>query len=92
MSVMLEDEDELQVTPLSVDELAWVKRLDALLGKMPARLKLIEVDDRLKLVDRDAATAALDAAMNGSFGALRDAGVVLADIGNGTLKISGMTY
>lgn len=91
MTVSLEHEDDLQVPPLSAEELAWAKKLDALLGKMPARLKLIEVDDSLQLVDTAAAESALTTSRNGAFGALRDAGVVLADIGNGLLKISGMS-
>lgn len=91
MAVQVKDEDELQAPPLTAEELAWAKKLDAVLGKMPSRLKLIEVDDVLYVVDKSAAETALDASRNGAFGALRDAGVVLADIGNGTLKIAGMS-
>ena len=87
MSVTLRDEEDLHVSPLSAAELNWVKKLDALMGKMPNRLKLIEVDDNLMVVDADAASEA-----DGGFGALQDGGIVLADIGNATLKIAGMTF
>ena len=40
-------EDDTLVPELTADERAWAKKLDALLGKMPQRLKLIEVDDSL---------------------------------------------
>jgi hypothetical protein len=89
MALVLTDEDDVRVAMLTVDEIAWAKRLDGLLAKMPARLKLVEVDDRLVLVDRDR----LEAAESGSgFGAVRAAGAVLADLTGGTLKISGMSY
>ncbi|WP_425953066.1 hypothetical protein [Ralstonia pseudosolanacearum] len=87
MSVILTDGDDIQVPALTATELAWAKKLDALLEKMPARLKLIEVDDSLNLVDREAARHACD----GGFDAMRDAGAVLADLTGGTMKISGMT-
>lgn len=89
MSVRVEDVDGIQVAPLNKEELAWAKKLDALLGRMPARLKLIEVDDSLNLVDADALRAA--GQDSNGFGAVRDAGAVLACLSNGTLKISGMT-
>ncbi len=75
MAVILSDGDNLQVPALTADELAWAKKLDALLAKMPKRLKLIEVDDTLALVDAEGATQADE----GGFGAVRDAGAVLAD-------------
>lgn len=87
MGLILEDEDDIQVTPLSAEELAWVKKLDSLFGKMPKRLKLIEVDDSLKLVDR---AALLET--DGGFGSVERAGAVLADLKNGFLNVSGMTY
>lgn len=87
MAVILSDDDDLKVPALTADELAWAKKLDALLGKMPKRLKLIEVDDTLALVDAEGATQADE----GGFGAVRDAGAVLADLTGGVMKISGMT-
>lgn len=87
MAVILSDDDDLQVPALTADELAWAKKLDTLLAKMPKRLKLIEVDDTLALVDAERATQADE----GGFGAVRDAGAVLADLTGGVMKISGMT-
>lgn len=92
MSVYLQSPEELQVPSLTAEELAWVKKLDKLLGQMPARLKLIECDDSLFVVDDDAAKAALNAeAQQGGFQVMVEAGAVLADVGNGTMRVSGMT-
>jgi hypothetical protein len=89
MALILADEDDLRVAALTAEEKTWAKKMDALLARMPERLKLIEVDDGLVLVDREA----LGATESGSgFGAVRHAGAVLADLTSGTLKISGMTY
>ena len=87
MSVTLRDEESLHVLPLSAAELDWAKKLDALMGKMPKRLKLIEIDDNLMVVDAEAASKA-----DGGFGSLEDGSMVLADIGNAAMKISGMTF
>lgn len=87
MTLRLEDEDDIQVAPLSAEELAWARKLDLLLGKIPKRLKLIEVDDSLKLVDR---AALLET--DGGFGSVERAGAVLADLRNGFLNVSSMTF
>lgn len=88
MALILADEDDLQVAPLTTDEKAWAKKLDALLAKMPARLKLVEVDDTLVLVDLSGLKRVDD---DSGFGAVRAAGAVLADLTGGIMKISGMT-
>jgi hypothetical protein len=81
-------EDDVSVSPLTTEEKAWAKKLDALLGKMPERLKLVEVDDSLVLVDR----GAVEATSESGIGAVRGAGGVLATLTNGVLKITGMTH
>ncbi|WP_158906789.1 hypothetical protein [Burkholderia sp. L27(2015)] len=87
MALILVDEDDVRVAALSADEKAWAKKLDALLAKMPERLKLVEIDDSVMLIDREAAEGS-----EGGFGVLREAGAVLADLTGGVMKISGMTH
>ncbi|WP_186214710.1 hypothetical protein [Burkholderia gladioli] len=88
MALILADEGGLQVEPLTADERAWARKLDTLLAKMPARLKLIEVDDTLVLVDQAGLKSVDD---DSGFGAVRAAGAVLANLTGGVMKISGMT-
>jgi hypothetical protein len=89
MALVLRKDDDLRVPALAAEEKAWAKKLDALLAKMPERLKLIEVDDTLVLVDREAAA---DRESGTGFAAVREAGAVLAELTGGILKISGMTW
>lgn len=83
--------DEISASPLNAEELAWAKKLDALFGKMPARLLLIEVDDTLVLVDRNATSSASKGRCECVFSDLEKYGVVLAEISNALLKVTGMT-
>ncbi|HIH2744965.1 TPA: hypothetical protein ACYLN4_000631 [Burkholderia lata] len=88
MALILANEDDLQVEPLTIDEKVWAKKLDALLAKMPARLKLVEVDDTLVLVDLSGLKRVDD---DSGFDVVRAAGAVLGDLTGGLMKISGMT-
>lgn len=71
--------------PLTSEELTWAKKLDKLLGQMPSRLKIVEVDDQLMLID-----SGINPFESG-VGPLEDAGGFLAMLTNGTMKITSMT-
>jgi hypothetical protein len=49
-------EDDLApgVAPLSREEKLWIKSLERVFKKMPARLMLIEIGDVIQVVDREA--------------------------------------
>lgn len=77
----------MAVQPLTPEEKRWVRRLRAVFRDMPARLLLVEGGDAVFIVDR-AAAMAVDDLSDGK--ALR-AGVVLADVNEATLKITGVS-
>ncbi|GBG14805.1 patatin [Novimethylophilus kurashikiensis] len=88
MTILLNEETFAE--PLSPEELAWATKLDKLLGQMPPRIKLIEIDDRLKIVDKALAECA--GLSGGGYGQIVKAGAELADLTNGMFQISGMTF
>lgn len=74
------------VKPLSPEELRWLRRLESVLRDMPDRLLIMECADALSLIDRAAAKT-----LEIEDGKARQAGIVLADIKHGFLKVTGVS-
>lgn len=86
MAITAEDELAEGIEPLTTKERAWFRRFQVVMTDMPERLLLVETADALLLVDR---TAARGTAMQD--GGAGRAGIVLATISEGTLKIASVS-
>jgi hypothetical protein len=77
----------LAIQPLTPEEQRWIKRLRAVFRDMPARLRLVESADAVFLVDKAAALAMDDISDDKA----RRAGIILAEVPEATLKVTGVS-
>ena len=76
----------LSVPKLTPTEKKWINELDDLLGRMPKRLYLLECADSMSVIDRNAAPL-----HELNDGGASNAGIVLADLENGTFACTSVS-
>lgn len=86
MGVVPRDLLAVGVEPLNADERLWLRRLEDVLRVMPDRLYLLECGDQLFVIDRAASKS-----VNLHDNKASEAGVVLAIVRHGTMKITGVS-
>jgi hypothetical protein len=86
VAISIIDKELLKVSPLTVSEKAWLKKLDDVLNSCPDRLELCATGDAmLSVVDKEGARSS-----ELCDGAALDDGVLLADV-SGSVTIHGIS-
>lgn len=86
MNIHYTNDDDLQVAPLSNSEKQWIEKFDALMSKMPKRLRVLEAGDGVFIYD-DSAADGTD--LDGNLA--HEKGLVLAQCYGATLKINSVS-
>src|SRR5882762_4240316 len=78
--------EHVDVQPLTKEELAWVRRLESLLLRMPKRLLMVEIADSIEIVDRAAARG-----VELADGNAERSGIVLHHVRHSSGKLTGVS-
>ena len=86
LRIAREDDLASGIEPFSTVEIAWLESLERVLREQPNRIKIVEIMDSLKLVDRSYAERDVEI----YDGKARENGVWLADVADSFGKVTGM--